>query len=362
MLAGVRSTVDGAYGPACAAVDDRSERTSGQAAPPAPRSAARVRRPDRVGPPPSNSGQSGALRPSTAPRAVALDAANDTRPRPIVLSIGFVCRGRVAHLHPARPHRRLDRLTSETIPFIAEPSAGGPLSPHHAGPPESRIRLSRSQRLRQDHHGQGAPRPGIAAPAAGSAISPSSSATRAGSPRARSSVSTASCRVAPPGLAAGDRRRFGHGRPGGARPDPGGHLLQGDAAAAGAARRPPRQPGAGHPRRVPLGPRPRRPARHPDLHPHPARSRCAVFLNSHLLSEVELVCDQVAVISRGRLMASGAIEGRPGPDAMHTGSRVTDECDSAAIRRLVGNDALGELRMPEPVTCWYQSGIISPWP
>ena len=32
----------------------------------------------------------------------------------------------------------------------------------------------------------------------------------------------------------------------------------------------------------------------------------AVLLNSHLLSEVELVCDRVAIISRGRLVAEGA--------------------------------------------------------
>ena len=36
------------------------------------------------------------------------------------------------------------------------------------------------------------------------------------------------------------------------------------------------------------------------------RSRgVAVLLNSHLLSEVELVCDRVAIISRGRVVASG---------------------------------------------------------
>ena len=35
---------------------------------------------------------------------------------------------------------------------------------------------------------------------------------------------------------------------------------------------------------------------------------CAVFLNSHLLTEVEQVCDRVAVVSRGRMIASGTIE------------------------------------------------------
>ena len=43
---------------------------------------------------------------------------------------------------------------------------------------------------------------------------------------------------------------------------------------------------------------------------------CAVFLNSHLLSEVEQVCDQVAVISRGGLIATGSIEDLLGRDAV----------------------------------------------
>ena len=34
----------------------------------------------------------------------------------------------------------------------------------------------------------------------------------------------------------------------------------------------------------------------------------AVFLNSHLLSEVEQVCDRVAIIDRGRVVASGALD------------------------------------------------------
>jgi ABC-2 type transport system ATP-binding protein len=33
----------------------------------------------------------------------------------------------------------------------------------------------------------------------------------------------------------------------------------------------------------------------------------AVFLNSHLLSEVEQVCDRVAVVDRGRVIASGTM-------------------------------------------------------
>ena len=36
------------------------------------------------------------------------------------------------------------------------------------------------------------------------------------------------------------------------------------------------------------------------------RRGIAVLLNSHLLSEVELVCDRVAIISKGRLAAAGS--------------------------------------------------------
>ncbi|MGO8687098.1 MAG: ABC transporter ATP-binding protein [Candidatus Dormibacteria bacterium] len=43
---------------------------------------------------------------------------------------------------------------------------------------------------------------------------------------------------------------------------------------------------------------------------------CAVFLNSHLLSEVEQVCDRVAVIARGRLIATGTIEELLGGDTV----------------------------------------------
>ena len=68
------------------------------------------------------------------------------------------------------------------------------------------------------------------------------------------------------------------------------------------------------------------------------------------------------MISRGRLIATGAIEELVGADAVHIGLRVTTECSTAAIRRLVGNDTLGELRVPDPATFWYQSGIIRPWP
>jgi len=39
----------------------------------------------------------------------------------------------------------------------------------------------------------------------------------------------------------------------------------------------------------------------------------AVLLNSHLLSEVELVCDRVAIIARGKLIRAGSPEELAGP-------------------------------------------------
>jgi ABC-2 type transport system ATP-binding protein len=50
----------------------------------------------------------------------------------------------------------------------------------------------------------------------------------------------------------------------------------------------------------------------------------AVLLNSHLLSEVELVCDRVAIIARGRLIKAGSPEELAGPGGVEveTGSGV----------------------------------------
>jgi ABC-2 type transport system ATP-binding protein len=48
-----------------------------------------------------------------------------------------------------------------------------------------------------------------------------------------------------------------------------------------------------------------------------ARDRgTTVFLNSHLLSEVELVCDRVAVIDGGRVIAAGTLEELLGDDSV----------------------------------------------
>jgi len=46
------------------------------------------------------------------------------------------------------------------------------------------------------------------------------------------------------------------------------------------------------------------------------RRGVAVLLNSHLLSEVELICDHVAIIARGRLVKAGTPEQLAGPTAV----------------------------------------------
>jgi ABC-2 type transport system ATP-binding protein len=69
----------------------------------------------------------------------------------------------------------------------------------------------------------------------------------------------------------------------------------------------------------------------------------AVLLNSHLLSEVELVCDRVAIIARGELVAAGTPDelSRPGGVAVETSSgtrlfeHATREDAPAIVRDLV---------------------------
>jgi ABC-2 type transport system ATP-binding protein len=51
-------------------------------------------------------------------------------------------------------------------------------------------------------------------------------------------------------------------------------------------------------------------------------SGSTVFLNSHLLTEVERVCDRVAIVDHGRVLASGRIEDLLGDDRVRV--RVTD--------------------------------------
>ena len=72
-----------------------------------------------------------------------------------------------------------------------------------------------------------------------------------------------------------------------------------------------------------------------------ARERgTTVFLNSHLLTEVERVCDRVAIVDHGRVVAAGA----PGELAADGAVRVrADGLDAALVARLAPD--FGELRL-----------------
>jgi ABC-2 type transport system ATP-binding protein len=69
------------------------------------------------------------------------------------------------------------------------------------------------------------------------------------------------------------------------------------------------------------------------------RRGVAVLLNSHLLSEVELVCDRVAIIARGEVVAAGAPAdlSRPGGVEVETasGRRVVPEAGRDDVPRIV---------------------------
>lgn len=61
----------------------------------------------------------------------------------------------------------------------------------------------------------------------------------------------------------------------------------------------------------------------------------AVLLNSHLLSEVELVCDRVAVVDHGRVVRSGRLDELVGP-AVHIRLEV-DRVDEGLLAALAGH-------------------------
>jgi ABC-2 type transport system ATP-binding protein len=63
----------------------------------------------------------------------------------------------------------------------------------------------------------------------------------------------------------------------------------------------------------------------------------AVFLNSHLLSEVEQVCDRVAVVDRGRVIAAGTM------DELLGGSAVKVRVTGVAPEALAKLDGFGPI-------------------
>ena len=62
-----------------------------------------------------------------------------------------------------------------------------------------------------------------------------------------------------------------------------------------------------------------------------------VFFSSHILSQVEAVCDRVAILDRGRLVAVDTIAGLR--DALDTGSTVTLTVDAVPDRLMLGEVA-----------------------
>ncbi len=68
-----------------------------------------------------------------------------------------------------------------------------------------------------------------------------------------------------------------------------------------------------------------------------------IFLSSHLLSEVEQLCNRVAVVARGRVVAEGGLAELAGGDGHHT-LRVTDR--AAAARVVASLDAVASVDDP----------------
>jgi ABC-2 type transport system ATP-binding protein len=58
-----------------------------------------------------------------------------------------------------------------------------------------------------------------------------------------------------------------------------------------------------------------------------------VFLNSHLLTEVERVCDEVAIVDRGRVVAAGSLDELLGASAVRVRATGLDQAGRAAIAR-----------------------------
>ncbi|HKG57506.1 MAG TPA: ABC transporter ATP-binding protein [Candidatus Limnocylindrales bacterium] len=82
-----------------------------------------------------------------------------------------------------------------------------------------------------------------------------------------------------------------------------------------------------------------------------ARSRgTAVFLNSHLLTEVERVCDRVAVVDRGRVLAAGRLDEVLGEPAVRIRASGLDADGIASLRGFGPLNVDGEWLTIEPLT------------
>jgi ABC-2 type transport system ATP-binding protein len=66
----------------------------------------------------------------------------------------------------------------------------------------------------------------------------------------------------------------------------------------------------------------------------------AVFLNSHLLSEVEQVCDRVAIVNKGRVIALGTME-----DVLGAASSVRVRVTGLEAAAFVGFQRFGDVKL-----------------
>jgi ABC-2 type transport system ATP-binding protein len=80
-----------------------------------------------------------------------------------------------------------------------------------------------------------------------------------------------------------------------------------------------------------------------DLVLHLKARGATVFLNSHLLSEIEMTCDHVAILNRGRLVREGTLEQLLAPSAV---VELQVEGGNAGLR--AGLEAVGEVREMGP--------------
>ena len=74
-----------------------------------------------------------------------------------------------------------------------------------------------------------------------------------------------------------------------------------------------------------------------------------VLLNSHLLGEVERLCDRVAIVNRGRVVAAGSLDDLLGATSVRL--RVTDLADPATRR------SAPSARSRPTATGWSSSGV-----
>ncbi len=81
-----------------------------------------------------------------------------------------------------------------------------------------------------------------------------------------------------------------------------------------------------------------------------ARGRgTTVFLNSHLLSEVEVVCDRVAVVDAGRVIASGTLEELLGEDSVRLRVTGLHEAARAGLERFGSVTEDGDWLRVQPI-------------